>query len=186
MPLVDNLQIKNLKVMNYCSKCGSDNITKLVPKDDHRLRDVCNNCNEIFYTNPRIVVGTIAIYNNMILLAKRGIEPMKGKWNLPAGFLEVDETLENGAIRETIEETRANVANVELHTIYQAKSNHLYVFYSANLIDTHFQETPESAEVKLFNFNEIPWNEIAFTSNAFAIKSFFEEKEKKEVSFLSE
>lgn len=160
--------------MNFCSKCGSKNIVKEIPTDDHRVREVCKDCNEIFYTNPRIVVGTIPVFNNKVLLAKRGIEPQKGKWNLPAGFLEMDETLENGARRETIEETKANISTIEFHSQYQAKSNHLYLFFLANLTNNYFEETQESTEIKFFEYNEIPWDEIAFESNKFAIKSFYE------------
>lgn len=157
--------------MNYCSNCGSDKIVKKTPEDDHRLRYVCNNCDNIYYENPRIVVGTIPIFNNKVLLAKRGIEPQKGKWNLPAGFLEMDETSEQGALRETIEETNAEISDLSIHTIFQSDSNHLYILYLARLKSDNFATTPESTEIEFFDFDEIPWGDLAFTSNEFALKS---------------
>ena len=160
-----------LNCMNYCSNCGSDKIVKEIPKDDHRLRHTCKDCGKIFYENPRIVVGTIPIFNNKVLLAKRGIEPQKDKWNLPAGFLEMDETSEEGAIRETIEETGAEISDLKIHTIFQSDSNHLYILFLANLKNGKFYTTPESTEIEFFDFDNIPWNELAFTSNIFALKS---------------
>lgn len=158
--------------MNYCSNCGSDKIVKEIPEDDHRLRYVCKNCRKIYYENPRVVVGTIPVYKNKILLAKRGIEPQKGKWNLPAGFLEMDETLKEGAIRETIEETGAKIDSLSVHTIFQSDSNHLYILFLANLKNDKFNITAESTEIDFFEFDKIPWEELAFTSNKFALKSF--------------
>jgi ADP-ribose pyrophosphatase YjhB (NUDIX family) len=158
--------------MNFCSHCGSSNIVKEIPKDDHRLRHICKDCGKIFYENPRIVVGTIPVFENKILLAKRAIEPQKGKWNLPAGFLEMNETTEKGAIRETLEETGAEIKNLSLHTIFQSDSNHIYIIFLANLKNTNINTTNESTEVNFFDINEIPWDELAFTSNEFALKSF--------------
>lgn len=161
----------NYKFMNFCNHCGSNQIVNVTPKDDHRLRYTCESCGKIFYENPRVVTGTIPLFNNRVLLAKRGIEPQKGKWNLPAGFLEMDETIEDGAIRETTEETGVEILNLHLHTIFQSNSNHLYVFFLANLKNDNFNITPESTEIFFFDFDKIPWNEIAFTSNTFALKS---------------
>jgi len=158
--------------MNYCSHCGSDKIVKEIPKDDHRLRLVCKSCDHIYYENPRIVVGTIPVFENKILLAKRGIEPEKGKWNLPAGFLEMNETTEEGAIRETMEETSAEIGDISIHTIFQSDSNYIYFIFLANLKNDKINTTAESTEVKFFNPDEIPWEELAFTANEFALKSY--------------
>ncbi len=163
--------------MNYCSHCGSDKIVREIPENDHRLRYVCENCNKIYYENPRVVVGTIPVFQNKVLLAKRGIEPQKGKWNLPAGFLEMDETSEQGAIRETTEETGAEISDLSVHTIFQSDSNHLYILFLANLKNNNFNTTPESTEIKFFNADEIPWNELAFTSNKYALESYFSKKD---------
>jgi len=173
--------------MNYCSDCGSDKIEKEIPEGDHRLRFTCKDCGKIYYENPRLVVGTIPIFENKILLAKRGIEPQKGKWNLPAGFLEMDETSEEGAIRETIEETGAEILDLSVHTVFQSDSNHLYILFLANLKSNKFNTTPESTEIQFFDYNNIPWNELAFTSNEFALKSFIsKENNTKNIYFKME
>ena len=93
--------------MRYCSKCGSDQIEFKIPDDDNLKRYVCNACDSIFYTNPNLIVGTICIKEDYVLLCKRNIEPRFGKWTLPAGFMENAETLQEGALRETKEETQA-------------------------------------------------------------------------------
>lgn len=117
--------------MNYCSSCGS-NVRLQIPPDDTRMRHVCEQCGEIHYRNPRNVVGTIPIWENQILLCRRAIAPRHGYWTLPAGFLEVGESTEHGAARETLEEAGAlvdigplfsllNVAHVEqVHLFYLA------------------------------------------------------------------
>ena len=91
--------------MRYCSKCGSDQIEFKVPADDNLKRYICSACGSIFYTNPNLIVGTICIKDEHVLLCKRNIEPRFGRWTLPAGFMENAETLQEGALRETKEET---------------------------------------------------------------------------------
>ena len=160
--------------MNFCSNCGSSKLSFKIPQNDHRHRFVCEDCNNIFYDNPQIVVGTIPYYNDQILLARRGIEPQKGKWNLPAGFLEKEESISTGALRETIEETNCDVKEINLHSIYYSQSHHYYIFYKAELNSKDFKQTFESTEIKFFEKSDIPWNDIAFESNIHAIKSYFE------------
>ena len=172
--------------MNYCSNCGSDKITRKTPVDDHQLRLTCSSCESVFYENPKIVVGTIPIFNNKILLAKRGIEPQKGKWNLPAGFLEVNETLEEGATRETVEETNAEISKLKVHSIYQSKSNHLYIFYLAELSSEKYNTTTESTDIRFFNIEDIPWDTLAFSSNTFTLKTFIKERKSSRVHITSE
>ena len=94
--------------MRYCSKCGSDQIDFKVPVDDNIKRYICSACDSIFYTNPNLIVGTICVKEDQILLCKRNIEPRFGLWTLPAGFMENSETLQEGALRETKEETQAS------------------------------------------------------------------------------
>lgn len=160
--------------MNFCSNCGSNNIKNEIPLNDHRLRNVCHDCDSIFYENPRIVVGTVPVYNNKVLLAKRGIEPQLGKWNLPAGFLEIGESIETGSIRETIEETGAELSDISLQSMYHSSSNHLYVFFLAELKSDRYNTTPESTEIMFFDFEDIPWDDIAFSANTYALKKLID------------
>lgn len=161
--------------MNYCSICGSGELVQRVPEGDHRLRDICVECGSIHYQNPLIVVGCIVIHEGKILLAKRGISPRKGKWNLPCGFMENDETAENGAIREVFEETGIRVEITQLHTVYSVvPANQVYLIYRANAINTDFTLTLESTEIDFFEPSQIPWEEIAFNSNTYALQQFIE------------
>ena len=121
--------------MNFCSNCGSDALVFTVPEGDNRERFVCTNCSTIFYDNPRIIVGClVSNENGDILLAKRAIEPCAGLWNLPAGFLENAETAEEGALRETLEETEATVSITGLHCVYSLpNTNQVYLHFRAQL-----------------------------------------------------
>lgn len=159
--------------MNYCSTCGSDNLMQQIPEGDNRLRIVCQDCEAIHYQNPKLVVGCLPIWEDQILLCRRAIEPRKGFWNLPAGFLENGETVEEGALRETREETGAEVSIMRLHALYNlAPVNQVYLFYLAALTSFDFDGGTESLEVKLFRPDEIPYDEMAFSSSSFAIRQY--------------
>lgn len=159
--------------MNYCSTCGSDNLLQQVPAGDNRLRIVCQICKTIHYQNPKLVVGCLPVWEEKILLCRRAIEPRKGYWNLPAGFLENGETVEEGAIRETWEETGAEVKIVRLHALYNLASvNQVYLFYLAQLTSFDFDGGSESLEVKLFSPDDIPYEEMAFSSSTYAIRQY--------------
>jgi ADP-ribose pyrophosphatase YjhB (NUDIX family) len=162
--------------VNFCSNCGSNKIEFTVPDGDNRQRYVCLNCEIIHYKNPNIVTGAIPVWDNKILLAKRSIEPRKGFWNLPCGFLELDETVEEGAIREVKEETDVDVELQHLHTVYNLPhANQVYMIFVAKMLHNNFKKTTESSDVKLFTLEEIPWKEIAFSSNSFALEAYIED-----------
>ncbi|MBW0432714.1 NUDIX hydrolase [Leptospira yasudae] len=158
--------------MKYCSSCGSPVVYK-VPEGDNRSRHVCDNCGTIHYSNPKVVVGSIPIWENRILLCKRAIEPRKGFWTLPAGFLENRETVEEGAIRETKEEANADISIIGLQSVYSIPHiSQIYMFFLADLVDGKFSISSESEEVQLFSEEEIPWDQLAFTSVYFALKKY--------------
>ena len=162
--------------MKYCPVCGSSEINLKIPEGDNRERYVCNNCGTIHYSNPNVVVGTIPSYENKILLRKRAIEPRYGLWTLPAGFLENGESLEDGAKRETEEETEANVKMGSIYTIFNIPQiNQVYVIHLASLQDLSFGPTTESLDVKLFSKEEIPYDELAFPFVTKTIDYFFED-----------
>lgn len=171
--------------MNYCSTCGSKNLEKTVPEGDNRLRIVCSNCGQIHYQNPNMVVGCLPVYKGKILLARRDIEPRKGLWNLPCGFLENEETVEEGAIREVMEETGAEVRLLHLHTVYNLpNAQQVYLIFLAEMTSADFLEiTSESSEVGLFDPEEIPWKEMAFSSSAFAIERYLANKHTTQTHF---
>jgi ADP-ribose pyrophosphatase YjhB (NUDIX family) len=158
--------------MKFCSNCGNQ-VTQQIPDGDNRLRFVCNHCNAIHYQNPLVIVGVIPEYKQQILLCKRAIEPQKGRWTLPAGFLENDESTLEGALRECYEEANANVVDPELYALYDIPYiNQVYVFYRAKLANKEFGPSFESTEVALFSEQDIPWDQLAFPVVRAALKRY--------------
>ncbi len=104
--------------MRFCSQCGSKNISYSIPSGDNRKRYHCLSCNSVFYENPKIVAGCIPVWEDKILLCKRGIEPRYGLWTLPAGFMENGETTREAAERETLEEAGTLVTRSKLYTLF--------------------------------------------------------------------
>ena len=134
-----------------------------IPAGDDRPRLVCPDCGYTAYVNPRIVVGAVATWNDKFLLAKRAIYPRKGFWTIPAGFLEVGETVEAGAVRETWEEAGARIAVEGLLGIYNIpRIGQVYMVFRARMLSPAFAAGTESDEVRLVTWDEIPWNELAF------------------------
>lgn len=161
--------------MKYCNYCGAELIVK-IPKGDNRERYVCSSCDAIHYQNPKIIVGTIPIYENEILLCKRGIEPKYGKWTIPAGFLELGEKVEEGAIRETLEEANAKVKILNLQTVYSIpRIGQVYLLFLAELIDTYHSPGSETLETEFFSLDKLPWDEIAFSAVKFALEKYIED-----------
>jgi ADP-ribose pyrophosphatase YjhB (NUDIX family) len=162
--------------MKYCSDCGQT-VSKKIPEGDSQPRYVCDDCDTIHYQNPRIIVGTIPIIGEKVLLCRRAIEPRKGFWTLPAGFMENGETTLQGALRESWEEARANLANESLYRLFDLPYiNQVYIFYRADLVDHSFSAGPESLDVALFTEDEIPWDEIAFPVVTDTLKELFEDR----------
>ena len=170
-----------LPKQKYCSQCGSQ-VTFLVPEGDNRERAVCNKCRAIFYENPKIVAGCILEYNNKILLCKRATEPRSGYWTLPAGFLENNETVEEGALRETWEEANAKSSDVKLFMMCNLPHiSQVYMMYYGKLLDEKFSPGIESSDVQLFSKEEIPWDELAFTVIEKTLKAYYKDVEKNHI-----
>ncbi len=163
--------------MNFCSHCGSADLKHKIPTGDNRNRFVCNNCHTIHYTNPKVIAGCLPVWEGRVLLARRSIEPRKGFWNVPGGYLENGETVEEGAKREVWEETLARVENLKALSIYSIpKINQIYIHFVGDLISPEFGVGEESLEVELFDISDIPWSDLAFTSSVFSLKRYIENK----------
>lgn len=163
--------------MKYCPRCGST-VTLKTPPDDTRARHVCDVCETIHYQNPRNVVGTIPVWEDKILLCRRAIHPRKGFWTLPAGFLEVNESTEEGAQRETMEEAGAEVTIHSLFSLLNVTHVHqVHLFYLAQMHNDQYAAGVESLEVALFYENEIPWDEIAFPTVRKTLEWFFSDRQ---------
>ncbi len=148
--------------MKYCSHCAAP-IKRIIPDGDHLERDVCSSCHTVFYKNPLIITGCIVVEGDKILLCKRNIEPRKGYWTIPGGFMENDETTMQGAARETMEESQANVDIVRLHGVYNIpRVNQVYFIYIGKMKSIHYGATAESTDVDLFHISDIPWDDMAF------------------------
>jgi ADP-ribose pyrophosphatase YjhB (NUDIX family) len=169
--------------IKYCSICGAKMTTR-IPEDDDHIRPVCNRCGHVHYDNPKLVVGCIPMLEDQVLLCKRNIEPRKGTWTLPAGYLENGETVEQGAVRETLEETRSHVSIIAPYRMFNLVFVHqIYLMFRARLLDTDFGPTKESTDVQLFSESEIPWENIAFESIRQTLADFFSDRPGRAYSF---
>ncbi len=161
--------------IKFCNYCGAKVEYKIPASDDHK-RAICTQCKAIHYQNPKIITGVIVEHEGQILLAKRAIQPRYGTWTLPAGFMELGETVQAGARRECFEETEAKLKNVEFFGIYNTISNsQVYTIFRAQLDVKHFTATAESLDVKLYYPKDIPWDNIAFPCVEHALKRFVKE-----------
>lgn len=165
--------------MKFCPNCGTKGPAFEIPKGDNRPRFVCHNCDTIHYSNPNIITGCLPIWQGKVLLCKRSIEPRSGFWNVPSGFLENQETVEDGAKREVWEEAEAKVEITGVHALYSIpRINQVYVHFLGDLVNGEYGVGEESSETELFKEEDIPWKEIAFPSSSFTLKRFFEDRKK--------
>lgn len=166
--------------VKFCSQCGSGDIADKIPEGDNRPRYVCESCGFIHYQNPRIVVGCLPVSGDKVLLAKRAIEPQKGWWTIPGGFMENGETLQAGGERETWEEAEAKVKGAELYRIFDLPHiGQVYMFFRGDL-DGGYGVGEESLETKLFGEDEIPWSRLAFPVITDVLLEFFEDRKRGE------
>ncbi len=162
--------------MKFCSHCGGP-LSERIPPGDNRLRHVCDQCQTVHYQNPRIVAGCLPVWERQVLLCRRAIQPRRGYWTLPAGFMENGETLEQAAARETLEEACARVRNLQLYTLFDLPHiNQVYLFFRAELADLQFAAGEESLEVGLFDEAAIPWSELAFPTVGRTLECFFADR----------
>jgi len=162
--------------MKFCSSCGREVILQ-IPDGDNRHRYCCRHCSAIHYQNPRMVIGTVTVWEEKILLCRRAIEPRHGYWTLPAGFMENGETTDEGAARETLEEAGARIDMGPLFSMIDVPHvDQVHLFYRASLLHLDFVPGPESLEARLFHEDEIPWDEIAFRTVGQTLKWFFEDR----------
>jgi len=168
--------------MNYCNECGKTLIQK-IPKGDNLPRFICGSCGYIHYQNPKLVVGCLAEWQDKILLCQRAIEPRYGLWTLPAGFMENNETTEQAAQRETWEEAKAKVQQLQLFTVISLPHiSQVYMIFRASLCDLNFGAGEESLKVELFKKQEIQWDKLAFPVIKRTLGHYFEDREKRQFS----
>lgn len=167
--------------IKFCKSCGSTVSYRLPDDGDTKERAICTACHTVHYENPLNVVGTIPYIEKngilYILMCLRNIEPRKGKWTLPAGFMELNETASQGAARETQEEAGAQIEMQELFTVLSVPAvGQVHLFYRAKLLSEIYNPGFETQAVRLFSEDELPWDEMAFRTIKTTIKHFFEDE----------
>jgi len=156
--------------LNYCSRCGQP--LTFGPLDtETRDRLMCANCGFIAYVNPRLVVSTLPITDQGdLVLIRRAINPGYGAWAQPGGFLEIDETAHQGAVRETLEETGLIVEPADIVGVYtRPQAAVVVVCWEARIVGGSAHATSESLEVRNFAPDSIPWPQLAFQTTAWAL-----------------
>ncbi len=150
--------------MRFCSLCGA-RVELRRPAGDTFERHVCAGCGEIHYRNPKVVVGAVCLWRGRVLLCRRAIEPRPGFWTVPAGYLELGESTEEGARREALEEANARIEIGALLAVYNVvRIGQVQLFYQARLLDAAVAAGVETLELDLFDWAKIPWAELAFPS----------------------
>jgi ADP-ribose pyrophosphatase YjhB (NUDIX family) len=159
--------------LNYCSRCGAALRLGPLPHDD-RDRLACTSCGFVAYVNPRLVVTTLPLNEaGEVVLLRRGIEPGRGLWAQPGGFMEVDETVHEGAVRETLEETGLLVEPREIVGLYsRPEAAIVVVAFVATIVGGRPRPTPEALEIRPFAPDAIPWREIAFRTTEWALRDW--------------
>ena len=155
----------------FCPACGLPVEPRLL-EADHRPRLVCPD-GHVTWRNPRIVVGTLPVEGHRVFLARRAIDPGIGLWTYPGGFLEVGEAAQEGARRETEEETELKVEVGGLIGVYsRPHAGVVTVIYEATVVGGRPAPAAETTEVRGFGPDEIPWDELAFTTVESALRDW--------------
>jgi len=163
--------------IKHCRNCGASVVYRVPDDGDTRERAVCPECDTIHYENPLNVVGTVPYWGDKVLLCKRNIEPRWGKWTLPAGFMELNETAAEGAMRETDEEAGAQIELEGLLSLLSVpRVGQVHMYWRAKLLSDRFDPGHETIEARLFTEDEIPWDEIAFKTVYETLKCYFADR----------
>lgn len=166
-----------MKTLLYCSVC-SGTLSWIKPHGDNVSRSVCTHCGVVHYQNPKVIVGCLPVWQDQVLLCRRAIEPRKGFWTLPAGFMENGETLAQGAGRETEEESCALVDVGPLFTVMSLPGhNQVHMYFYAAMRSNYFGVTTESSEVQLFDEQDIPWSDLAFETIRQTLVCYFSDRQ---------
>ncbi len=165
-----------IPAMKFCPSCAAP-VAQRIPDGDHLPRWVCTACGVIHYRNPKLIAGCVPEFEDRLLICRRAIEPRRGYWTVPAGFMEVGETLQEAAARECHEEALARVAvGSPLAIVHVLHAEQVHVLFRARLTDPAFGVGLESLETVLCAEGEIPWQDIAFASVEFALRRYLADR----------
>ena len=152
-----------------------EHFVRSTPRGDTLERDVCGKCGYVHYRNPKVVAGAVVHHDGRILLCRRAINPRKGFWTLPAGYMELGETVTEAAIREAREEACTDIIIEHVLAVYSIpRLSQVQIMHIARFKELSFAPGPESLQVELFDWNDIPWTELAFPSVKWALNQFRE------------
>jgi ADP-ribose pyrophosphatase YjhB (NUDIX family) len=162
--------------MKYCSECGGKVLLEQ-RRGDTTWRFACKACGAVFYQTPRLATACIANWESRILLCRRGVEPERGGWELPAGFVNAGETVSAAAARETLEEANVEVEIERPYALLHVPHvNQIRLVYLARLRSTSFKVGAETMEVGLFEEDEIPWDALAFATTRDTLRRYFADR----------
>jgi ADP-ribose pyrophosphatase YjhB (NUDIX family) len=157
----------NIPISNF------ENFRRRVPDGDDHERFVCDHCDWIHYENPRVIAAALCIEEDRVLLCRRAILPRYGFWTLPGGFMELGETAEDAAVRESFEEARARVSASSLLGVYSIpRIGQVHLVYLTRLNSPEIAPGTESLEVAMVPVSEIPWDELAFPVNHWTLHDY--------------
>ncbi len=157
----------------HCPVCGERlNTARLKEGEPPRL--VCPACEFVFYLDPKVVACAILDLHGRIALLKRDIEPQKGKWVLPGGYVDRGEEVEAAAVRETLEECGVEIRINGLVGVYSYPGKtQVVIVYTAEHLSGELTSADETQEAGWFRQEEIPWDELAFQSTVDALKDYY-------------
>jgi len=158
-------------ILKFCPKCGGSLHLGEV-RNDPKERLVCTACGFVFYQDPKVSACTIPVIDGRVVLVRRAINPGRGLWVFPGGYMDQDETVEEAAMRETREEVGLEVRLTGLVGVYSYRSPVVVIVYACEVVGGDLRIDSESLEVQAFAPGEIPWDELAFPSTRDALRAF--------------
>lgn len=162
--------------MKFCPACGGV-LARAIPSGDDRERAVCASCGAVHFENPKLVVGCLVEHESGLLLCRRAIEPARGRWTVPGGFLELAESITEGALRETREEACAEAEIIAPHAFFDLPHiGQIYALFRARLAKPGFAAGTESLDVRVFGLDELPFDELAFPVVHYALRHYLEDR----------
>ncbi len=164
--------------LQYCPNCGAPLVLRLLPSED-RPRLVCDR-GHILYVNPKVIVGVVPERRGRILLMRRAIEPRYGTWTFPGGFMEIDETVEQCAVRECAEEVGVEVRLGAILGVYSRPAPYspgiVSIVYRGRVTRGEVRVGQEALEARWFRREEIPWDDLAYETTRWALRDWLRSK----------
>lgn len=156
----------------FCPKCGQALESRAL-KAGEPARLVCTGCGFVFYLDPKVAAGTICVLDGGIVLLRRAIDPEWGKWAFPGGFVDRGESVQDAAVRETLEEVHLRVSVTGILDVYSyTGTDTVLVVYSADVVGGELATGEEAEDAKAFPPEQIPWDDLAFESTRAALKDY--------------